>query len=95
MYLPCMCPSSEAGQSDLWKSGYGAGHQDARHAAAELVLAASAARSAEIQQLREALKNMADEFVKVYPIYYYNEPWAHDRNVVLQAARSVLKEPQQ
>lgn len=41
---------------------------------------------------RSLLANMADEFVRVYPIYYYAEPWAHDRNAVLKVARAALAE---
>lgn len=40
--------------------------------------------------LVQALKGMADEFVKVYPIYYYAEPWAHNRNLALRFAQAVL-----
>jgi hypothetical protein len=36
------------------------------------------------------LKAMADEFVRVYPIHYYAEPWAHNRNVVLQQVLAFL-----
>jgi hypothetical protein len=41
MNLPCICKLGDVWQPDLWKSGYGAGHRDARHAAAELVAASS------------------------------------------------------
>lgn len=40
--------------------------------------------------LVQALKGLADEFVKVYPIYYYAEPWAHNRNLALRFAQAVL-----
>jgi len=41
-------------------------------------------------QLLEALKNLEKEFRKVYPIYYYAEPWGHETNVPLQAARAAI-----
>jgi hypothetical protein len=53
-----------ASYSDSYDSAYADGHRDARHAAAELVLAASAARSAEIQQLREAQSAVALDIAK-------------------------------
>jgi hypothetical protein len=40
--------------------------------------------------LLEALKNLEKEFRKVYPIYYYAEPWGHETNVPLQAARAAI-----
>lgn len=48
------------------------------------------ALEAKCAELAAHLKDMADEFVKVFPIYYYNEPWAHDRNVVLKRVREVI-----
>ena len=42
--------------------------------------------------LLQALKGMVDEFVKVYPIYYYSEPWAHNRNLALRFAQAVLSD---
>lgn len=39
---------------------------------------------------RLLLDDMAKEFVRVFPIYYYAEPWAHDRNVALKAALAAL-----
>lgn len=42
-----------------------------------------------------ALQNLVVEFKRVFPIYYYAEPWAHDRNVVLKHAESVLAAPHQ
>lgn len=53
--------------------------------------AARADLEAEVQRLREALQNLADEFVRVYPIYYYAEPWAHKTNAPLLAARAALE----
>jgi hypothetical protein len=41
-------------------------------------------------ELLEALKNLEKEFRKVYPIYYYAEPWGHETNVPLQAARAII-----
>jgi len=35
---------------------------------------------------------MTKEFVRIYPIYYYAEPWAHDRNQVLKAALAALSQ---
>lgn len=48
------------------------------------------ALEAKCAELADHLKDMADEFVKVFPIYYYAEPWAHDRNVVLKRVREVI-----
>jgi hypothetical protein len=45
---------------------------------------------AESAELLEALKNLEKEFRKVYPIYYYAEPWGHETNVPLQAARAAI-----
>lgn len=42
-------------------------------------------------ELLEALENLEKEFRKVYPIYYYAEPWGHETNVPLQAARAAIK----
>lgn len=41
-------------------------------------------------QLAEALEALCEEFVKVFPIYYYAEPWAHDRNKPLLDAKLLL-----
>ena len=56
-----------------------------------------AAALSEIERLRaervgliSALKDLADEFVKVFPVYYYAEPWAHERNVPLKVARAAI-----
>lgn len=38
----------------------------------------------------EALKALAAEFRRIYPIYYYAEPWAHNRNVPLLNADAAL-----
>jgi hypothetical protein len=43
-----------------------------------------------IAVLREALSNLEKEFVRVFPIYYYSEPWAHDKNIQLAQARAAL-----
>ncbi|HEY8877776.1 MAG TPA: hypothetical protein VIN03_09455 [Roseateles sp.] len=39
---------------------------------------------------RGALKDLVAEFKRVFPIYYYAEPWAHDRNEVLINAELLL-----
>lgn len=39
---------------------------------------------------REALHSLAEEFVRVYPLYYYAEPWAHDKNAALKSARATI-----
>ncbi|WCM21420.1 hypothetical protein NDK50_08210 [Paraburkholderia bryophila] len=41
-------------------------------------------------ELFDALEKLTREFVKVFPIYYYAEPWAHDRNEALKSARSAI-----
>ncbi len=43
-----------------------------------------------LKELLEALKNLEKEFRKVYPIYYYAEPWGHETNVPLQTARAAI-----
>lgn len=48
------------------------------------------ALEAKCAELGIALTAMANEFVKVCPVYYYSEPWAHDRNAVLKSARDVI-----
>jgi hypothetical protein len=50
----------------------------------------AARRAALYPELLEALKNLEKEFRKVYPIYYYAEPWGHETNVPLQAARAAI-----
>jgi len=50
----------------------------------------AARRAALYPELLEALKNLEKEFRKVYPIYYYAEPWGHETNVPLQAARAII-----
>ena len=41
-------------------------------------------------ELLEALENMANEFQRVYPIYYYAEPWGHETNAPLLAAKALI-----
>lgn len=41
-------------------------------------------------ELLEALENMAKEFQRVYPIYYYAEPWGHETNAPLLAAKALI-----
>lgn len=41
-------------------------------------------------ELAAALKGLADEFVKVFAIYYYSEPWAHNRNAHLKLAQALI-----
>ena len=41
-------------------------------------------------QLLEALDGLEKEFRRVYPIYYYAEPWGHETNVPLQVARAAI-----
>lgn len=54
----------------------------------------SASRVAELERekadLVAALKGLADEFVKVFAIYYYSEPWAHNRNAHLKLAQALI-----
>ena len=45
---------------------------------------------AQRDELLEALKSLEHEFRKVFPIYYYAEPWAHDRNEVLKQACAAI-----
>ena len=40
-------------------------------------------------ELLEALENMAKEFQRVYPIYYYAESWGHETNAPLLAAKAL------
>lgn len=53
------------------------------------------ATKALVKQLAEALDMLTQEFVKVFPIYYYAEPWAHDQNAALKFARAALAAQQQ
>ena len=58
---------------------------------AALVAAAERGRLHTVnKELLEALKNLEKEFRRVYPIYYYAEPWGHEINVPLQAARAAI-----
>lgn len=41
-------------------------------------------------ELLEALENMANEFQRIYPIYYYAEPWGHETNAPLLAAKVLI-----
>lgn len=52
--------------------------------------AATLSQQQRIEELEKALASMADEFVKVYPIYYYASPWGHNKNEALLHARKVL-----
>jgi hypothetical protein len=61
------------------------GHDRERQAAAEL-----RRLHAVNEELLGALKNLEKEFRQVYPIYYYAEPWGHEINVPLQAARAAI-----
>lgn len=47
---------------------------------------------AEVERLREALRDLEKEFRNTYPVYYYDEPWGHETNVPLQKAQAALKE---
>ena len=41
-------------------------------------------------ELLRALVDLEAEFRRVFPIYYYGEPWAHDKNVPLKVAQEVI-----
>lgn len=43
-----------------------------------------------IERLEEALRDLALEFRRVFPVYYYAEPWRHETNVPLQNALAIL-----
>ena len=58
--LPCKAPSGYPFGSELCQGVYREGHRDARHAAAELVAAATSAQDAQIAMLREALRPFAN-----------------------------------
>lgn len=45
---------------------------------------------AEVEALRVGLSDLADEFVKCFAVYYYSEPWAHNKNQALRNARALL-----
>ena len=66
--------------------------EDAKHAAT--LLRAQHARIAELEAERETLRvvlaDLESEFRKVFPIYYYAEPWAHNTNASLLRAQAVL-----
>ena len=59
--LPCKAPSGYPFGSELCQGVYREGHRDARHAAAELVAAATSAQDAQIATLQRALRNLLDE----------------------------------
>lgn len=40
--------------------------------------------------LMEALDRLEKEFRRVFPIYYYAEPWAHDTNPELRLAQQLI-----
>jgi hypothetical protein len=40
--------------------------------------------------LLEALRDLEKEFRRVFPIYYYSEPWAHDKNEKLKYAQAII-----
>ncbi len=40
--------------------------------------------------LLRALYMLEKEFRRVYPIYYYAEPWAHNKNMALKHAQAVI-----
>lgn len=44
-----------------------------------------------MQQALDVLYGLEQEFRKVFPIYYYAEPWAHDRNEALKTAQATLQ----
>lgn len=63
----------------------GAIYADYTAAAAELRrLAESEAK------LLDALERLEKEFRRVFPIYYYAEPWAHNENLELRVAQQLI-----
>jgi hypothetical protein len=68
--------------ADWFEGGYGGCEMEA---AAEL-----RRLEAVNAQLLEALDGLEKEFRRVYPIYYYAEPWGHETNVPLQVARAAI-----
>lgn len=46
---------------------------------------------AKYKDVLDALVRLEAEFRRVFPIYYYAEPWAHDRNNVLRYAQEVIR----
>jgi hypothetical protein len=45
---------------------------------------------AQRDDLLEALRDLEKEFRRVFPIYYYSEPWAHDKNEKLKYAQAII-----
>lgn len=43
-----------------------------------------------IDELVGALNDLKDEFARVFPIYYYSEPWALESNSVWNSARATI-----
>ncbi len=64
--------------------------QRAANERAEAARAETKRRAELFPELLEALKNLEKEFRKTYPVYYYAEPWGHETNVPLQAARAAI-----
>ena len=58
---------------------------DVRDAVAEIQRLA-----ADRAALRAALSELAKEFRRTYPIYYYSEPWGHTTNQPLLNAEALL-----
>lgn len=46
--------------------------------------------SVAVAELIEAATELEKEFRRVFPVYYYAEPWAHDRNAPLKAMQVAL-----
>jgi hypothetical protein len=57
--------------------------------AADVIVAHERVRDA-APVLLQALIDLETEFRKIYPIYYYSDPWAHDRNLALKAAQQAI-----
>lgn len=84
--------AERANQIMLDEAGIGVCDLSAIEAARAALAAPGQAPQPVALDYRGALEDLCAEFKRVYPIYYYAEPWAHDRNAVLQHALILLAE---
>lgn len=97
--LPCKYEAAwQMPNPSDWIEGYVNGHRDTRHAAAELVAAATAAREDEVRGLREALRELHEAECAEYPPaeagMTAQTAWVMRKANAHEKARAALKENQ-